>query len=60
MRRKILSDAMRNNVLGDLNFARNMLGTKNLTADDLSAVIRHLDMAKNDLNQVLADLHKIR
>ena len=60
MRRKILSDAMRNNVLGDLNFARKMLGTKNLTVDDLSAVIRHLDMAKNDLNQVLADLHKIR
>lgn len=60
MRRKILSDAMRNNVLSDLNFARKMLGTKNLTADDLSAVIRHLDMAKNDLNQVLADLHKIR
>ena len=55
MRRKILSDVMRDNILGDLNFARKMLGTKNLTADDLSAVIRHLDMVRNDLHQALAD-----
>ena len=60
MRRKILSDAMRDNILGDLNFARKMLGTKNLTADDLSAVIWHLDMARNDLHQALADSQKRR
>lgn len=60
MRRKVLPDAMRDNVLGDLNFARKMLCTKNLTADDLSAVVRHLDMAKNDLHQVLSDTQKRR
>jgi hypothetical protein len=58
MRRKILSDAKRDLILGDLIFARKMLNTKKLTADDLSAVVRHLDMARNDLVEAISDVQK--
>lgn len=58
MRRKILSDAKRDLILGDLIFARKMLNTKNLTTDDLSAVVRHLDMARNDLVEAISDVQK--
>lgn len=47
--RKILSDEQINTISTDLEFAKQMIKTRNLTARDLAAAIRHIDMARNDL-----------
>jgi hypothetical protein len=58
MPRKILSEAKRDLILSDLFFAHKMLNTKKLTADDLSAVIRHLDMARTELVAAVSGVQK--
>ena len=56
--KKILPDNVRGVVLSDLKFARLMLQTHRLTFDDLESVVRHLDLARNDLKKIIGDNKK--
>lgn len=55
MRTKLLDDDTKELLQGDVAFIRKMLNTRNITVHDLSAVIRHLDMMKMDLQRVIAN-----
>lgn len=55
MRTKLLDDDTKEQLQGDVTFIRKMLNTRNITVHDLSAVIRHLDMMKMDLQRIIAN-----
>ena len=46
---KILSNEKIDTITTDLEFAQQMIKTRNLTAGDLSVVLRHIDMVRDDL-----------
>lgn len=47
--KKILSDEMRRAICTDLDFSKAMLCTTKLTVSDIEAVLRHIDMVRDDL-----------
>ena len=49
---KLLSNEKCEIISGDLEFARQMINTRNLTVDNLVVVLRHLDMVRADLVDV--------
>ena len=57
--KKILPDEICRAVCTDLDFAKTMLHTTKLKVSDIEAVLRHLDMARDDLAQLIA-LAKLR
>lgn len=46
---RILSKEKIDTITTDLEFAQQMIKTRNLTANDLSVVLRHIDMVRDDL-----------
>ena len=60
--KKILPDEIRRAVCTDLDFAKTMLHTTKLKVSDIEAVLRHLDMVRDDLAQLVASakLRKMR
>ena len=46
---RILSNEKIDTITTDLEFAQQMIKTRNLTAGDLSVVLRHIDMVRDDL-----------
>ena len=46
---KLLSNEKRAVIDMDLDFAKQMINTPNLTAGDLTVVLRHIDMVRDDL-----------
>ena len=50
---KLLSNEKCEIISGDLEFARQMINTRNLTVDNLVVVLRHLDMVRADLVDVI-------
>ena len=46
---KLLSNEKCEIISGDLEFAKQMINTRNLTVDNLVVVLRHLDMVRADL-----------
>lgn len=46
---KLLSVDVCGTISADLEFAKKMIKTRNLTVHDLSVVLRHINMARDDL-----------
>ena len=46
---RILSKEKIDTITTDLEFAQQMIKTRNLTVRDLSVVLRHIDMVRDDL-----------
>ena len=46
---KLLSNEKIDTISTDLEFAKQMIKTRNLSVRDLSVVLRHIDMVRDDL-----------
>ena len=46
---RILSKEKTDTITADLEFAKQMINSRNLTVCDLSVVLRHIDMVRDDL-----------
>lgn len=47
--RKLLSNDQIDTISCDLEFSKQMIKTRNLTVNDLTVVLRHIDMVRDDL-----------
>ena len=47
--RKLLSNDQIDIISCDLEFSKQMIKTRNLTVNDLTVVLRHIDMVRDDL-----------
>lgn len=47
--RKLLSNDQIGTISCDLEFSKQMIKTRNLTVNDLTVVLRHIDMVRDDL-----------
>ena len=50
---KLLSNEKIDTISTDLEFAKQMINTRNLTANDLFVVLRHIDMVRDDLIETI-------
>ena len=46
---RILSKEKTDTITTDLEFVKQMINTRNLTVNDLTVVLRHIDMVRDDL-----------